>query len=363
MSEEFSLPCEEAEFRPPSAEAEFGEPSGGDHENPDPALEFDPPGSGRTELPVPQGRRRALKRLLYGAFALVLLGLFFGRADGRTQPTAVIPTPLYSSASDIPLPSAAPTAEQTPEPVSPVPEIRPVFFSFSHEHHGRILLGNTSSLRSVSVSVREKLLDEPVYDHELSPDEIASGRFELPVLSTGTFFEQHMDAFRANDGWPEFEMKVEARYTGESGGEETLAFSLDPEYELGISVSYMRADYTWSETVPPDSFVVSPWAETDVIRYVINDPGAVKDPLTFSVDLSYNGRHAAPEEFETVVEQEEYTIIDRETNEQHQEVFSTKKLVLRRPDWIPESGALHVVFVQRLASTGEIWTREFDLDY
>ena len=41
----------------------------------------------------------------------------------------------------------------------------------------------------------------------------------------------------------------------------------------------------------------------------------------------------------------------------------TKELVLRRPDWMPEEGTLHVHIVQYLVSTGKQWVRDYDLEY
>lgn len=224
-------------------------------------------------------------------------------------------------------------------------------------------LGNTAALRSVEIVVRDKVLDKTVYEHALSAEEIARGLLELPKLSTGDLYMENMDAYNAVNGWPAFEMTVTARYENEAGdGEETLSLTAEPEFELGVGVSYMRPDYTWSEVVPPDSFVITPWEVLEEINYVIADPDAVRDPLSFSVDLSYGGRHAAPEDYETVVEKSEYTLVTA-GGEEIPTVGYTKKLVLRRPDWMPESGTLHVTIVQRLASTGELWVRDYDFDY
>ena len=379
---EFSVPGEETEFRPPDPEAEYAAPPGTDHANPDPAQEFTPPGSGRTGSAAPQGRRRMLKRLLFASAALVLLGtVFFCSPSGAPlsplpAPSAVMPsgslppqsTPSVSAAvPSEPTPEAGKSPEATPDvtdaPLSGIPVIRTEFFSFSHEHYGRVYLSNTAALHSVEVSVRDKVLDMPAYSHTLSDEEIARGLLELPTLSTGDLYMENMEAYNAVNGWPSFEMTVNARYENEAGdGEETLSLTVEPEFELGVGVSYMRPDYTWSEVVPPDSFVVTPWAEIEEINYLIADPDAVKDPVSFSVDLSYGGRHAMPEDYETVVEKEEYSRIT-ESGEEIPTVSYTKKLVLRRPDWMPESGTLHVTIVQRLASTGELWVRDYDLDY
>ena len=37
--------------------------------------------------------------------------------------------------------------------------------------------------------------------------------------------------------------------------------------------------------------------------------------------------------------------------------------MLRRPDWMPEEGTIHVTIRQYLASTGELWVRDVDFSY
>ncbi len=373
---EFPQPRPETEYRPPDSGAEDSAPPGADHDNPDPVLEFTPPGSGRAETAAPPAnRKRRIRRLLYGAAALVMLGLIFNtRSVSPVVPAAApgaAPTeaPIYTSSSDVvPLPSVEPTAEPTPIPtpeiVSNVPVIEPSFYYFSHEHHGRIVMSNTEALHSVYVSVRETVLDNPVWDYYLDEEEIQSGLYELPMLSTGDYYMEHMQELDAVNGWPKYEMTVKAWYENEAGdGEDTLEMTVPAAYELGIGVSYWEPSYTWDEELPPDSFIVKPWAEVEDITYVINDPDAVTDPTIFSVDIVCNGRHAAPEEYEVILDRDEYSILDPETGEYVPTVGITKVLVLRRPDWMPESGTLHITIIQRVATTNELFTREGDMEY
>lgn len=366
VPEDYPQPRPETEYPQPPDGAEDASPPGEDYVNPPARAEFSPPGSGSEDgANPPSGRKRRIRRLLYSAAALVMLGLLFGMKNDEIIPASAVTAtaaPIYTSGSDIPLPTAAPTPE--PTPVSKIPEITADFFFFSHEHHARIRMANTGALHSVEVRVRDKVLDLPVYSYDLSEREIASGLFELPILSTGDLYMENRKAYEAVNGWPEYEMTVDARYENEAGdGEEQLTLTLDAISELGIGLSYMRPNYTWSEVIPPDSFYVQPWEEIDSLRYVINDPSAVTDPLTVSVDISYNGRHAAPEEFEEVLEKSEYYLVNSETGERTPHVGYTRELVLRRPDWIPEKGTIHVCIVQYLSATGERWVREYDYDY
>ena len=108
--DEFAQPRAETEFRLPDSGAEDAAPPGTDYENPDPAQEFTPPGSGGTAAP---GRRtkkkRRLRKLVYAAAGVVLTGLLFSNTGGELIPASVIATPapaepVYSSSSDVPMP-------------------------------------------------------------------------------------------------------------------------------------------------------------------------------------------------------------------------------------------------------------------
>lgn len=94
-SDEFSAPRPESEFDAPSPETEFSAPAGTDYENPPANAEFTPPGGGGSGPPRRTGRLRKLRRLLYAAAALALIGLLFAKPDGGETTT------IYSSASDV----------------------------------------------------------------------------------------------------------------------------------------------------------------------------------------------------------------------------------------------------------------------
>ena len=369
VTEEFSAPAPETEFRPPEPQREFSPPAGAENTPPDKLSEYPVPGYG-ADTPAAQPRRRHFRLLFfYGAAVILALVLLQPRPAAAPQPSpAVTAAPAPVIASLAPAASDQPILQPTPEPeivpVSKVPEIQAVFYQFSHEHHGMLHLSNTGSLHTLELTVRETVLDKPVYEHTLSQDEINAGVFELPMLSTGDLYMADMDSYNALNSWPGLELTVNARYENEAGdGEDSLTLTLEPEFELGIGISYMDADDTWSDAVPTDSFYLTPWEDIDEIRYVINDPDAVVDPLVFSVDISYNGRHADSEEFETVIDHDDYMITDPDTGEHVPYTSSTRLLILRRPDWMPESGTVHVTITQRLVSTGELWIRDFDFDY
>ena len=88
-------------------------------------------------------------------------------------------------------------------------------------------MSNIGALHSVYVSVRETVLDKPVWDYYLDEEEIQSGLYELPMLSTGDYYMEHMQELDAVNGWPKYEMTVKAWYENEAGdGEDTLEMTV-----------------------------------------------------------------------------------------------------------------------------------------
>ncbi len=322
--------------------------------------------------------KRRLLRFLLGA-VLVSGMLLLPRLDHSRAPASPAVVPVTTAApAPTPKPAEVPAAQttetptaqpeataapaSTPEPVVLTPVVQPLFYNFSHEHLGSVRLENTESLRGVVVTVRETELDQTVFEHELDSGEISRGLYELPVLSTGDVYMDNMAAYDQTNAWPSFEMKVEYRYENAGGDEEIKELVLEPQHETGFGASYWGPGYTWDEQLPPDSFIITPWDEADDIRYVFDSPDSVTDYKTVYVDVEYNGRHVLPEEYETILKKDEYFLMD-DVDFSTPLTSYTSELIIRRPDWMPESGTLHITIVSKLISTGELYTRTIDLDY
>ena len=69
------------------------------------------------------------------------------------------------------------------------------------------------------------------------------------------------------------------------------------------------------------------------------------------------------EEFFIIFEEEKYDTVQIGDTVYTDVVIRTKRLVIPRPDWIPPAGTVHVVLTQKLASSGEIYTNEYDYTY
>ena len=364
------LPSPGAETGEPAAENEFHEPQE--------YMEFTPPGS----LPEQEPRRKRRRRKLYYAAAAVLILVLTGRPyisavseqieeSPQETPSVQQPAETGSPAEETPVIPEETKPEETPEvSLKKEPELEVHFWMFSHEHHGTIRMSNTSATHSVRATVRETTLDQIVWEKTLDEDEIRSGLFEIPELSTGDFYEDHMSELNALNAWPEFELTVTVRYESEDGtGEEEKEIVCEAAYESGYGFSYWDPGMTWNEQIPPDSFVITPWDEIypwdepKEIRYVLNDPDAVEDPDTICFDVSYNGRHVTSDECFEIIEEEKYDTVQIGGTVYTDVVIQTKRLVIPRPDWIPPSGTVHVVLTQLLTSTGELYSREFDYSY
>ena len=361
-------------------ENETGAPSARDYVNPPESMEFTPPGSTAGQERT-GSRRRRLKRLCYAVAALALLYVMWNsrgeeRTEGPLSPApaeSTEPAPIAApgtaeepkaEATAVPAPAEteAPAATPEPTPVTKEPELEALFFHFSHEHHGVVQLDNTAAVHSVRVLVRETHTDAVVYEKYLEPEDYAEGSFELPELSTGDFYMEHMEEL--DGAWPSFEMKVSVWYENEAGdGEELKEQTLKAAYELGFGVSYYRPQDDWDEDIPTDCFVIMPWEETNEIRFVLNDPEAVTDPSVISFDFTYGGRHLSKSEYSEAIDYEFYDTYFDGFVERKDYTAETKIVLIPRPDWVPESGTVHVTITQMLESTGELYTSEIDCEF
>lgn len=343
------------------------------------SAEFCSPADEYPPVPAPEQaaedrtKKRRLLRLAVSAALLGLIVLAPKHPAFVPAPAPVTPIPSAVPSAATPAPVVEPTAEATPvptetpapteEPASAEPLVQPIFYNFSHDHRGQIRMENADRLRGVQVTVRETVLDLPVFEHELDESEIAAGFYELPALSTGDVYMDNMAAYEEKNAWPEFEMKVTYRYENAAGdGEESKELVLEPAYEMGFGASYWKPDYTWDEQLPPDSIVIRPFDDVDNIRYIFYSPNSVKDPITVYVSVEYDGRKLDPETFQSILKKDEYTMIDSASGTETPVVAYQSTLVIPRPDWVPEGGTVHITIAQMLSVTGELYTKEFDLE-
>lgn len=367
--EESGAPPDRAEYQEPDGSAEYPGSEQVDHAPLHPDREFTPPGRGGAAIPLENRKHRRIRKMLFGAAALVLTVLLFQQAgflhmgrDKEKGPRISTAEPAETgertenlSPKETLPPAETPAAEPSPASEALVyePVIRVNFFSFSSEHHALIEMEHTDFTRSVTLVLHDRTLDEAVWSGELTAEEIASGTYEMPGVDPSEYYLDHWDEFEASGKWPEFELILEAVYKDEDGTEQTVSLRRGAVEETGYGFTYWRDDETPSAffTVYPGCFVVSPWEETETVMYIIDDPDAVTGPDIVSVSLSSGGKSITMENVQITDEISEFT----------GEV--TKVLVIPRPDWMPPEGTVHVTITWWLNSVKKCWTKEMDYAY
>ena len=242
------------------------------------------------------------------------------------------------------------------------------YIGFSSAKLGKIVINDPESVISVTAEIREPILDKPVASYELTAEEIASGVYELPTLDTGDVYFEYLDEYDAAGEWPEYlELHVTVRYLDAEGEEQVLEFRQEDEPEQGWSVTSWDRDEEPSEWSYPGYFRFTTYESDIPLRLVLNDPGAVTSSDVFSISLSIDGRTITADECE-ISEYSETPYYFSEYfgdyfDEDEMPVFYYARLMMKIPDWAPDSGTIHVTVVQMLFSDGSIWTTETDCDY
>jgi len=246
------------------------------------------------------------------------------------------------------------------------PSLEAHYIGFSSEKRGKLDLHDTQNVTGVTAEIWEPILELPVAVYELTQEEIEAGEFELPPIQAGGLYFEHAQEYDAAKAWPEnLELRVTVRYDSPDG-EKTLTYRKLDEPEQGWAFRYWPEDEEPSEWSYPGYFRFSTYESMTPISLVIDDPEAVmagRRKVVLSVSLSIDGRAVKPEECELVEEREEDPLAAYYGEDEEVPVFYYARLFLKRPNWAPKSGTVHLTVVQKLFSDGSIWTTELDYDY
>ena len=368
--EEFPQPRPEAEFRQPNGTAEDASPPGQDYVNPADEMEFSPPGSGRVDAAVPSGKRKRLRRLLYGVFALVLLGLIFFRPSDNSPSILVTPSQAVPAVSEAPVSPDEPTPELTPEPTAPLStdlECHLVFFNFSAMHHGFIKLFNQQDVISARAEIWETNLESLEWSQDLSAEEIERGYFPLPGFDDSDTYFKFMDEYEQSGLMPALELRVTLCVDAE-GESRTLSYSQEAIEEQGWSVSYWGSDFTplWEgQSCYPDCFGVMSYEAYDAPPAM--RMGSYQDALdsgAICIELTINGV-PVPAEGARIITRENPIYRSNEQDElvETGKVYYTTTVVIPRPADAPAQGSAHFTIFQYLSEYDLVWVSNRDLEY
>ncbi len=237
------------------------------------------------------------------------------------------------------------------------------FIGFSTRKQGKITLHNTKDVTGVTAELREPILGLTVAEYTLTAEEIAAGSFTIPETESGDLYMAHMDEYDATYSFPEeLELHVTVRYNS-AEGEKTLKYTVKDSPEQGWSMSYWPDDEPETEFTWPGCFRFASFESTVPISFVVDEPDKVKtaaDGNVISVSLSIDGRKVLPEECRLEEELKDDPLAELYGVPAEQKYYAY--LILKRPDWAPEHGTIHMTVVQEL-SEGGIWTTEKDLAY
>lgn len=371
-SDEFSVPEEEAEFRPPDARDEFSPPQQSDYSPPDPDMEFDPPGRSHGAVPKRQ-RKKTFRRLLCAVAALVLLWFAIGGSP-RVSP---VPTP-----AETPQPAVTPEPEPPAEPSvtpaeTPLPQTSEqtdelvcdlVFFQFSSSHEGFVKLINQEQVLAATVELWEKNLDTLEWRADMTAEEISNGYYRLPPFDESETYFNHLDSYRDGDLYPELEMRVTLTLGDGSGGAETLNYAASPSAEQGWGVSYWPDDYVplWDgQEYYPGCFAVMSYESAEAPpKLRMGDYQDAVNSGEICVSLSIDGKEV-PASGSRVVTRAEliYRYGESGDLEESGEVLYYTTLIIPHPADAPASGTAHFTVCQKLSGYDLVWVTERDLEY
>lgn len=216
------------------------------------------------------------------------------------------------------------------------------------------------------MEIREPILGLTVMEHELTAEEIGTGEYTIAPVESGDLYMAHMQEYDAAGTFPEhLVLRVTVRYDT-AGGEETLEYTAEDAPELGWNMQYWADDEPASEWSYPGTFRFSSYESTVPVSLVVGSPEQAQttaERVVLSVTLSINGREILPEECEIREEEEVDPLAEFLPAGEEPVRYYYGRLYLKRPEWAPEHGILHMKVVQQLAGDGTLWTTEKDVEY
>ena len=238
-----------------------------------------------------------------------------------------------------------------------------VFIGFSSRKLGKITLNNGKDVTGVTAEVREPILGLTVAEYSLTAEEIAAGRFTIPEMDSGDVYMAHMSEYDAANAFPEeLELHVTVRYNSEEG-EQRLEYTVKDSPQQGWNLSYWPDDEPTSEFTWPGCFRLASFESLYPVSFVVDEPDRVKtvpEGIVLSVSLSIDGRQVLPEECTLEEELKDDPLAEFYGGPAQQYYYAY--LILKRPDWAPEHGTIHMTVIQQLTEGG-VWTTEKDMAY
>ena len=238
--------------------------------------------------------------------------------------------------------------------------MEPIFYRTSEIYHGQVALVAQERMDAVTVRIWDRGLDEAIWEHALTAEEIAQGWYAFYDidLSQTEYGRKHFDQLMEGY-WPDPVLEVICTVRTDAGAE-PLTKQAEVTDELSISARYDLKDpaedffhYFLEKTTYPDCFVIrtdpTPYGN---IRIVYGEP-VDPSPGDVAVTLVVNGQPISANACRLEVVPETY---DGQT-------LYTYAFVMPRPASCPEHGTIEVCIVQQLLHSTGTLTRTFTIEY
>ena len=258
------------------------------------------------------------------------------------------------------------TIDAAQHPLEEVADQRPpwevLFFNFSHEHLGVISIYHPEKLSYLGWEIWEPTLGLSVASGELTGSDLRKGDFDLPVTSTGDFYDKHMDVYRDAGTWPDsFELHVTTRVSDGAGGEIEEETVIQPDHEQGWSFRWCPEDGTESDWNFPGCLLFASYESMDPLTIAVNEDGD-PEPFVLSLRMSIDGREIPASNYRMEPVEEVWNVRYSDGTE-GVATFYYARAVVSLPDWAPKSGTVHLEVRQLLYGSMKVWTTEEDLEY
>ena len=253
------------------------------------------------------------------------------------------PSPSPVPKTPTPVPTITPTP--SPEPVT-APAARLTYYRTSQVYHFDIRLAAQEKMTAVTARMVDPVLQETIWEHAFTEDEIAFGWFNLS--SYDLYNREYVDSHQAmlQQGYePDPVLEVAYTVRNDDGSEETFTERAEAAEELWVSFRYdlknQEEDFNYyflEETTYPDCFVVRiDHTMAQDIKIVYGDDADLLRPGDVAVTVAFNGQQIDPAACHLEVEPAIYG----------GQIFFSYAFVMPRPETFPEHGTVEYTVTRR----------------
>ena len=344
------------------------------HENGAPELPALPDEFNR--YPAPQKdkskdrRKRFWKMLILAVAGLMTIGVL--TPDATVEAEAVPPIEAQQPSgqeTETPVGTDAPkktaAAEATPVPTpepEPLPDSEVIYYQTFSVGHGIILLTDPAHTTAVHVRLYDEQIDAyaSMYEHDLTPEEIAAGRYDIDYIELGYLRGEHAEAYDAlgEDAYPKPYLQAVVSYRLDDGTEGTTERHSYYLPEDWVFYSFCGDEEQLYGPNYPRCFVLSVSEYRGDAPVFTADADRELEPGEIFVSVTIDGERIPAELCRQEHYEETYTFDDGDSYTSLTEYF-----VIPLPDGFPQRGTAEIKIRQRFRNYDYILENTYTLEY